>query len=209
MPYESDIPSHYPLVRRLMRRLDKSTDAAGELEAHASRLPRSLIPFDHWRMLVLNECDSTTAIVLVTQTQPYRYTALAFKADCVQHLLGMLEEKYPESLDELVLFLGENPDRAIGLLMTKHHLEPILTVTENSLAMARFSAAEAVESLGLQPVVGIRPEVLNEMVELIARAGAAQYFMGDIDERDSQLKPLIQEATRKPTANEVSYLLNL
>lgn len=209
MPYESDIPSHYPLVRRLMRRLDESTDAAGELEAHVSRLPRSLMSFDHWRMRVLNECDSTTAIVLVTQTHPYKYTALAFNAGCVQHLLGMLEEKYPESLDELVLFLGENPDKAIGMLMTEHHLEPILTVTENSLAIARLSAAEAVESMGLQPVVGIRPEVINEMVELIARAGAAQYFMGDIDERDSQLNPLIQQATSMPSPNEVGYLLNL
>jgi hypothetical protein len=209
MPHESDIPSHYPLARRLMRRLDENSDAVGELEAHVSRLPRSLIAFDHWRMRVLNECDSTTVVVLATQTHPYKYTALAFKSDCVQHLLGMMEEKYPESLDELILFLGKNPDEAIGRLMTKHHIEPILTVTENSLAIARFCAAEAVESMGLKPVVGIRPEVLNEMVELIARAGAAQYFMGDIDERDSQLKPLIQQATRKPTANEVGYLLNL
>jgi hypothetical protein len=209
MPYESDIPSHYPLARRLMRRLDENSDAVDELEAHASRLPRSLIPFDHWRMRVLNECDSTTVIVLVSQTHPYKYTALAFKADCVLHLLGMLEEKYPESLDELILFLGTNPDRAIGSLMTKHHIEPILTVTENSLAIARFAAAEAVESIGLKPVVGIRPEVINEMVELIARAGAAQYFSGDIDERHSQLKPLVQQATRQPTVNEVNYLLNL
>jgi hypothetical protein len=209
MSLESAIQSYYPRVKRLMRRLDESDFAASELEIHANRLPRALLADDYWRTQVLSDCGPEFIIVLTAQTQPNEFTAFAFQSGCAKHLLGYVEEQYPESLDELVFFLGDNTERAIGDLLTKHGAEGVVKEVRDTPVAAREAAAEAAKLAGYHAVVGIRPEIVNEAVALIARAGAHQFFSADFDDRSAMLPSLCEKAGLKLTPNEEYYVVSL
>lgn len=209
MSFNLSIPVHYPLVRQVLLRMEQSEDAVSELEAHIGRLPRSLSGADHWRMGLLAECSPKLAIVLVAQTQGHEFTALAFESSCVHHLLGYVTDHLPNNLDELVFFLGEDTEHAIGALLNQHALKPLLTRAGTSRESARDAAAKALEEAGYIAVLGIRPEVIDEMVELIARAGSRQYFSASIDDRSPILKRLSSKARLQLTAHELNYLLDI
>lgn len=209
MSFKESLSTDYRSVKLLPDRLENSEEALQQFSANAYRLPRALVVPDHWRLNLLNRRAPDVTIVLVAQTQPREFTARAFPSQCVAHLMSYVEEQPPTSLDELVFFLGESTEYAIGALMTEHQMAPLLTATGSTAEGARDAAASQIEQQGYRAVIGMRPEVLNELVEMIARAGVREYFCADIEQRRPIVMQLAQKARLRLTSAELLYLLNL